>query len=150
MKIISKMRRQRHGQVWHWKQTDCWYFTPPGTKRRVRLFEEDGKPVRGKNNRTGADLALARLKADGRWRPTVEPSRQGEWLVAEVCSKYIEYCQQGVGHGTLSAGHCDSAVRYLNAFASFGGALPVRNSSGAMSSPGSRATVRGPWQPAAT
>ena len=125
MKTIAKMRRQRHGQAWHWKQTDCWYFTPPGTKRRVRLFDEDGKPVRGKNNRAGADLALARLKADGRWRPTVEPSRHGEWVVAEVCSKYIEYCQQGVRQGTLSAGHCDSAVRYLNTFASFGGALPV-------------------------
>ncbi len=121
----SKVSRQRHGQAWHWMQTDCWYFTPPGTKRRVRLFAEDGKGIRGKENRADADLALARMKASGRWRPTAEPSKEGEWIVAEVCSKYIEYCRRGASNGTLSKGHCDSAVLYLNEFCKFGGALPV-------------------------
>jgi hypothetical protein len=120
-----KQRRQQHGSAWHWKQTDCWYYMPPGAKRRVRLFTEDGKPVRGRDNRAGADLALARLRAEGRLRLAVEPSRENEWLVADVCSKYIEYCQKGLRNGTLSAGHCDNAVRYLNVFCSFGGALPV-------------------------
>jgi hypothetical protein len=23
------------GSAWHWKQTDCWGYTPPGTKQRV-------------------------------------------------------------------------------------------------------------------
>jgi hypothetical protein len=27
-----KQRRQPHGSAWHWKQTDCWYYTLPGTK----------------------------------------------------------------------------------------------------------------------
>jgi hypothetical protein len=144
-----KQRRQQHGSAWHWKQTDCWYYTPPGTKRRVRLFDEDGKAIRGSENRAAADLALARVKATGRWRPVAEPAREGEWLVVEVCSKYIEYCQQGVRNGTLSAGHCDSAVRYLNKFAGFAGACRSRNSSGAMSSPGSRATRNGRWRPVA-
>jgi len=22
-----KQRRQPHGSAWHWKQTDCWYYT---------------------------------------------------------------------------------------------------------------------------
>ncbi len=125
MKRTAKTRRQRHGQAWHWKQTDCWYYTPPGTKRRVRLFNEDGKPVHGRDNRTGADLALARLRAEGWLRLAVEPSREGEWIVADVCSKYIDYCQKGLRNGTLSAGHCDNAVRYINVFCRFGVALPV-------------------------
>ena len=40
----------------HWKQTDCWYYTPPGTKRRVPLFDEDGKRIRGKRKRQGRRL----------------------------------------------------------------------------------------------
>jgi hypothetical protein len=27
-----KQRRQQHGSAWHWKQTDCWYYTLSGTK----------------------------------------------------------------------------------------------------------------------
>ena len=27
-----KTRRQSHGSAWHWKQTDSWYYTLPGTK----------------------------------------------------------------------------------------------------------------------
>jgi integrase len=125
MKTTATNRRQQHGRAWHWKQTDCWYFTPPGTKRRVRLLDERNRPIRGKDKRAEAELALARRKADNRWRPTVEPSRVGEWIVAEVCSKYIEFFQSGVRNGSLSAGHRDSVVRYLNAFCSFAGALPV-------------------------
>ena len=125
MRRASKVSRQRHGQAWHWKQTDCWYFTPPGTKRRVRLFDEDGKGIRGKENRAVADLALARMKASGRWRPTAEPAQEGEWIVAEVCSKYIEYCRRGASNGSISEGHCDNTVRYLNELCKFGGALPV-------------------------
>jgi integrase len=125
MSKAPKMRRQRHGHAWHWKQADCWYYTPPGTKRRVRLFDEDGKRLRGKANRAAADLALARMKASGRWRPVAEATKEGEWIVAEVCSKYIEYCRQGASNGTMSEGHCDNTVRYLNEFCKFSGALPV-------------------------
>ncbi len=35
-----KQRRQPHGSAWHWKQTDCWYYTRPGTKKRVPLFPD--------------------------------------------------------------------------------------------------------------
>ena len=43
-----KRRRQPHGAAWHWRQTDCWYCTVPGTKERVPLFHETGKRIRGK------------------------------------------------------------------------------------------------------
>jgi len=57
-----KQRRQPHGSAWHWKQTDCWYYTMPGTKKRVPLFHEDGQRIRGIENKEAAELALAREK----------------------------------------------------------------------------------------
>ena len=36
----AKKGRQSHGSVWHWKQTDSWYYTLPSTKKRVALFNE--------------------------------------------------------------------------------------------------------------
>ena len=38
-----RQRRQSHGSAWHWKQTDIWYYTPPGTKRRVALRDDRGR-----------------------------------------------------------------------------------------------------------
>jgi hypothetical protein len=113
------------GQAWHWKQTDCWYYTPPGTKRRVPLFDADGRRIRGKQNDKAADLALARMKAVGKWRLAAEPSPDGEWTVAQVCSGYVQYCGQGLKNGTLSQGHRDGTVRYLNLLCEYCGALPV-------------------------
>src|SRR5436190_43465 len=49
VKVATK-RRQRHGSAWYWKQTDSWYYTPPGTKQRVALFDEHGKRIRGQQN----------------------------------------------------------------------------------------------------
>src|SRR5689334_8444291 len=41
-----KSRRQSHGSAWHWQQTDSWYYTLPGAKKRVPLFDEDGNRIR--------------------------------------------------------------------------------------------------------
>ncbi len=54
--------------------------------------------------------------------PNHREKANGSW---QRSARNIEYCQQGSCNGTLSAGHCDSAVRYLNKFAGFAGALPV-------------------------
>ena len=53
-----KQRRQPHGAAWLWKQTGCWYYTMPGTKKRVALFDEDGQRIRGKENKEAAEMAL--------------------------------------------------------------------------------------------
>ena len=37
-----KARRQTHGSAWPWNRTDCWYYTMPGTKGRIGLFDEVG------------------------------------------------------------------------------------------------------------
>lgn len=122
---VSPRRRRSRGRAWHWRQTGCWYYTPPGTKRRVRLMDEDGRPIRGKENGKAADLALARLKAAGQWRPTEGPVNDAEWVVARVCSEYIEYCSHGVSNGTISRAYQEEVVRRLNQLCDYCGALPV-------------------------
>lgn len=124
--MTEKPRRRRsRGSAWHWRQTDGWYYTPPGTERRVRLLGEDGRPVRGKDNRQAAELALARIKAAGNWRPTAEPAGRDPWLVAQVCSRFIEHCQQRAANGTISAEFRDEVSRYLNDLCRYCGTLPV-------------------------
>ena len=120
-----KTRRQSHGTAWHWKQTDAWYYTLPGTKKRVALFDEDGQRLKGKDNKQAAELALARLKLQGNWDQTPVPTSQEEWLVARVCSDYLQYCERGVAGGTISAAYRDGAKSLLNDFCRYCGAQPV-------------------------
>ncbi len=108
-----KQRRQPHGSAWHWKQTDCWYYTQPGTKKRVPLFDEKGERIRGKKNREAAELALARELLSREMAATGAPA-SGEWLVVRVCSDYIQYCKRGLTNGSISKGHRDNTVAWLN------------------------------------
>ena len=78
-----RQRRQQHGSAWHWKQTDCWYYTEPDTKMRVPLFDEAGERIRGQNNKENAQLALARIKLAEELAPVVGPAGNG-WTVARV------------------------------------------------------------------
>ncbi|HEY2786935.1 MAG TPA: hypothetical protein VGJ05_18380, partial [Fimbriiglobus sp.] len=121
----AKERRQSHGSAWHWRQTDCWYYTRPGTKRRVPLYDEEGARVRGKDNKEAARLALARIKLTDAGERTPSPLASGEWVVAKVCSEYIQYCERGVSNGTISADHRTSTVHFLNDLCRDCGALPV-------------------------
>jgi integrase len=126
MKTSNPSRRRRsRGSAWYWRQTDSWYFTPLGTKRRVRLLDEDRRPIRGKENRPAAELALARVKAVGDWRPKAESNSEGQWLVAAVCSRYIEYCEQRASTGSICGEYRDTVARYLNDLCGYCGALPV-------------------------
>jgi len=72
-----KPRRNQHGSAWHWKQTDCWYYTLPGTKKRMPLFDEQGGRIRGKESQRAAEHALARVKVSGELNgaATVDPDR---------------------------------------------------------------------------
>jgi integrase len=121
----KRTRRQSHGSAWHWEQTDSWYYTLPGTKRRVPLFDEDGNRIRGVDNKKAAQLALARVKLGRGWRPEAPPASPDEWIVAKVCSEYLQYCERGVANGSVSRGHRDGTVRMLNDLCKFCGALPV-------------------------
>jgi len=120
-----KSRRQSHGSAWHWKQTDSWYYTLPGSKKRVPLFDEDGNRIRGSENKKTAQLAMARVKLGHGWRPEAPPASPDEWIVAKVCSEYLQYCERGFANGTLSKGHRDGSVWMLNDLCKFCGALTV-------------------------
>ena len=123
-------RRQRHGSAWYWKQTDCWYYTPRGTKQRVLLLDEQSRGIRGAENKQSARLALAtvRLK-QGLAPPTgaseVAPKTTGTWLVARACSEYLSHCERAVAAERMHADHHKSVARFLNALCQYCGALPV-------------------------
>lgn len=119
----KRKRRQPHGSAWHWRQTDCWYATLPGAKKRVALFDENGQRIRGKDNNEAAELALGRLKLSGEGWPA---SDHEEWIVARVCSEYIQYCERRLAKGTVSKGHRDNTVLFLNDLCKYCGALLVR------------------------
>lgn len=118
-------RRQSQGSAWHWKQTDSWYYTLPETRKQVALYDEDGQQIRGEENKQAAQMALARVKVSGDWHPEAEPETPEEWLVARGCSEYIQYCERGVINGTISEGHRNSTVSFLNDLCTYCGALPV-------------------------
>jgi integrase len=121
----KRKRRQSHGSAWHWKQTDCWYYTLPGSKRRMPLFDDKGQRIRGKHRREDARLALARIRLAGN-DPAEEPAEPGQpWLVARVCSEYLQYCERGAANGTLSAGHRDGVRWVLNDLCRYCGAVLV-------------------------
>src|SRR5436305_8523225 len=120
-----KSRRQQHGSAWHWKQTDSWYYTLPSSKKRVPLFDEDGNRIKGEENKKAAQLALARVKLGRGWQPEAPPTSPDEWIVAKVCSEYLQYCERGVANGTLSKGHRDTSSSMLNDLCRFCGALSV-------------------------
>jgi integrase len=121
----KRKRRQSHGSAWHWNQTDCWYCTLPGTKKRVGLFDEKGQRIRGAENKEAAELALARLKLSGDGWPEGAVPDNGNRIVARVCSQYLQYCERGLANGSISKGHRDNAVAFLNDLCKYCGALPV-------------------------
>ena len=124
----SKKRRQSHGSAWHWKQTDCWYATLPGAKKRVPLWDEAGNRIRGKENREAAAIALARQRL--KWE--LSDSAPGgvtapnEWIVARVCSDYLQDCERRFAKGTVSRTHRDNAKLWLNDLCAYCGATPVQ------------------------
>jgi len=119
-----RQRRNPHGSAWHWKQTDCWYYTLPGTKKRIPLFDEHGGRIRGLDNQALAEHALARAQLSGEMQ-AAGPVAAQDWIVARVCSEYLQYCERSFAAGTMSRSHRDGAVSFLNDLCSYCGALPV-------------------------
>lgn len=120
-----KKRRQSHGSAWFWSQTGCWYYTMPGTKKRVALFDESGERIRGKENKEAAEVALAKEKITWADDNDALTLGNGQCLVARVCSDYVQYCEKGLLKGQISKSHRDNSVRWLNDLCGYCGALPV-------------------------
>jgi len=122
-------RRQRHGAAWYWKQTNCWYYTRPGTKKREPLLDENGNRIRGVENKQAARLALARVRLKQGLTPPSEtpvlPAQAETWSVARVCSEYLMHCERAAAAGRMHPEHRLGVIRYLNEFCRYCGALPV-------------------------
>ncbi|MEK6237657.1 MAG: hypothetical protein N2C14_23360, partial [Planctomycetales bacterium] len=115
-----KQRRQQHGSAWHWKQTDCWYYTEPGAKKRVPLFDEKGERIRGKENKEAARTALARIQvADELSTPAAHPTSD-EWTVAKTCDVYLADL-----HRSATPAWATQVERWLNDLCGYCGALKV-------------------------
>jgi site-specific recombinase XerD len=112
-------RRQPHGSAWHWKQTDCWYYTEPGTKKRVPLFDEKGDRIRGKENKETARLALARIQLSEELN-LHSPTPSDDWTVAKVCDIYLDDL-----HRSANPDWAKQVQRWLNDFCSYCGALAI-------------------------
>ncbi len=106
----TKQRRQSHGSAWHWKQTDCWYYTLPGTKKRIALFDDQGERIRGKENKEAAEISLAREKLAWDSESNDGPALGQPWLVARVCSDYLVYTERSQNDGSVSEGYHRNAV----------------------------------------
>jgi integrase len=130
MANTDRRRRGHRGAAWYWSQTDCWYYTPTGTKRRVPLVDDDGKRIRGKENRSSAMLAVARAKLTTDWRPESKDAPDNvndakPSLVAGICSEYVESSQRRMAAGAINTEYGQAITQYLNEFCGYCGALPV-------------------------
>jgi integrase len=120
-----KIRRRQHGSAWHWKQTDCWYYTIPGTKTRVALFDEAGERIRGCDRQEDAEAALTRVRLANLAEAPQAPLPANQWLVANVCSEYLQHCQRALNNGAVSKGYVANSSYFLNYLCKFCGAMRV-------------------------
>jgi hypothetical protein len=121
-----KQRRNSHGSAWHGKQTDCWYHTPRGTKRREPLLDDQGKRIRGPENKRAAQLALVRVRLKQGLAPiteiaTSQPKAGDRWLVAGVCSECLVHSERAVAAGRMHPERRKGVIRYLNEWCRYRG-----------------------------
>ena len=48
------------------------------------------------------ELALARLKLSGDGWPAGAAPDNGNWIVARVCSEYLQHCERGLANASIS------------------------------------------------
>ena len=119
-----RQRRQQHGSAWHWKQTDCWYYTAPGTKRRVPLFDENGQRIRGKANQEAAETALAKVKVANESESRRHDGASDGWWPRSARNT-CNTASEALPAARISEGHRYNAASWLNALCGYCGALPV-------------------------
>ncbi len=111
--MAQRRKRQANGTAWHRKFDDCWYATIDG--KRTKLRDEIGKPVKGKDNRKQAELAVARVKLQ------IAPAKStGTVFVATVCEAYLVHLRVDA-----CPEHYAIASQWINDFCGYCGALPA-------------------------
>ena len=111
--MARNRKRQANGTAWYRKFDNGWYSTFEG--KRVSLKDEHGRPIKGKRSREQANLAVARLKLS-----IHQKTANDTVLVATVADSYLDHLKT-----FASAQHQDNAIRIMNDFCSYCGALPA-------------------------
>ena len=88
------------------------------------LFDENGQRIRGMENNEAAETALAKVKVANDSDSAGTAGRE-RWRIAKVCSEYLQYCERGVANNTISKGHRDNAIAWLNDLCGCCGSSPV-------------------------
>jgi hypothetical protein len=83
-----------------------------GNEEANSLYDEQRERVRGRENRDVAEHALAKAKLTDGTRAAVPADEP--WVVARVCSEYVQHCDRSLAAGSMSRSHRDSSVSYLN------------------------------------
>jgi len=109
--MARNRKRQANGCAWHRKFDDSWYATIDG--KRTRLRDEIGQPIRGKENREQADLAVARFRLQ-----IPVTTQSGSILVADVVDAYLENLK-----ASATPRYTDLVTQAMNDFCSYCGAL---------------------------
>lgn len=112
--MARRRKRQANGSPWYRKFDNGWYATIDG--KREKLRDVAGNPIKGKENRADADLAVARIKLQV--PPTA--ANEGGLLVATVVDAYLAHLK-----ASACAEYIDLATRAMNDFCSYCGGLPV-------------------------
>ena len=90
----------------------------------MALFDENGERIRGLKNQSAAEHALASVKLSGEMQDAA-PVADPIWIVARVCSEYLQYCERSAAAGSMSRGHRDESVSFVDGLCGYCGALPV-------------------------
>ncbi|MFM7071524.1 MAG: hypothetical protein ACKO38_06980 [Planctomycetota bacterium] len=88
------------------------------------LFDDNGERIRGRNQQLVAEQSLAKVKLSGAPNHTSQAAEH-DWIVARVCSEYLQYCERSVASGAMSKGHHYQSAAYLNDLCGYCGALRV-------------------------
>ena len=92
----KRKRRENRGSAWHWNQTNAWHYTLPGSKRRIPLYDDDGRRIKRGRKQEASRLALSRIRiADDGDVAAVSPSTPENWIVAKVCSDSDDHEYKG-------------------------------------------------------
>ena len=72
-----------------------------------------------------AERALAQVRVSGQMQDEEDTGTNEEWLVARVCSEYLQYCERSLKAGNISQSHRNNSAVFLNDLCGYCGALKV-------------------------
>ena len=91
----------------------------------MALLDENGERIRGREKEEAVEVAPAKEKLSWTYDSDASTIGNNQWLIARVCSDYIQYCEYVLLKGQISKNRRDNSVRWLNDLFGYCGALPA-------------------------